>query len=87
MEYGIKRGFGPSKVKEYFVVQADGDVLAGVVAGPFESERQCMDALEALRPLYFRRLCCIGGHMVEWNRTSNHIWFYEPIPPENPKAK
>ena len=67
MVYQIKRGFGHNRVKEYFVVQIDGDTRAGVVAGPFESERQTLDAIEALRPLYFHTLRCVGGHMVGWN--------------------
>ncbi len=66
MEYMIKRGFGPARVKEYFVVQADGDTLSGVVAGPFESYRQGCDAIEALRPLYKRALHCVGGHLASW---------------------
>ena len=65
-EYSIKRGFGALKTKEFFVVQADGDTLGGVVSGPFESERQCRDAIEALRPLYNRPLLCLGGHLVSW---------------------
>jgi len=65
MDYMVKRGFGEKRVKEYFVAEADGDTIAGVVAGPFESERQCMDAIEALRPLHFGRLCWIGGHLTE----------------------
>lgn len=65
-EYEVKRGFGPSKEKEYFVVQSDGDTLSGVIAGPFESYPQGMQALEALRPLYFRPLHCIGGHLSGW---------------------
>lgn len=65
-EYAVKRGFGPGRVKEYFVVQMDGDTLGGVVAGPFESYSQGCDAIEALRPLYNRALRCIGGHLVGW---------------------
>lgn len=65
-EYGIKRGFGASKVKEYFVIQSDGDTCSGVIAGPFESHHQGCDAIEALRPLYNRPLHCIGGHLVGW---------------------
>ena len=65
-EYQVKRGFGAKREKEYFVVEADGDTLSGVVAGPFESERQCIDAIEALRPLYWRRLTYVGGHLVSY---------------------
>ena len=65
-EYTIKRGFGAGNVKEYFVVQADGDTLGGVIAGPFESETQCRDAIEALRTMYSRQLHCIGGHLASW---------------------
>ena len=68
MEYMVRRGFH-SKVKEYFAVQADGDTMSGVVAGPFESRIQCEQAIEALLPLYNRRLVCIGGHLVGWRTT------------------
>jgi hypothetical protein len=66
MEYTVKRGFGPGGVKEYFVAQADGDTLQAVIAGPFESEAQCRQAIEALQPLFFRSLHCIGGHLVDY---------------------
>jgi len=65
--YMVKRGFGPAKCKEYFIVQRDGDTMSGVVAGPFQSLKQGMDAIEALRPLYNRPLQCIGGHLTGWN--------------------
>ena len=64
MEYTIKRGFGARRVKEYFVVQKDGDTLGGVVAGPFESEEQCELAIDALRPLYNRQLLVFPGHLA-----------------------
>lgn len=64
MEYQVKRGFGAQRVKEYFVGQSDGDTLAAIIAGPFESESQCRVALDALRPLYFSPLCVIGGHLA-----------------------
>ncbi len=70
-EYIVKRGFGAKKVKEYFVAQADGDTLAGIVAGPFESETQCREAIEALRPLYFRALHCVGGHLIGYPWPAN----------------
>ena len=64
MEHSIKRGFGPNRVKEYFVAQTDGDTMSAVIAGPFESETQCRQALDALRPLYFSPLCVVGGHLT-----------------------
>jgi hypothetical protein len=66
MEHFIRRGFGAKRVKEFFVIQVDGDTMAGVVAGPFESEVQCWQAIDALRPLYNRPLTCAGGHLVSW---------------------
>jgi hypothetical protein len=65
MEYQVKRGFGSNRVKEYFVAQADGDTLGGIVAGPFESETQCLQAIEALQPLYFSGLRVISGHLAQ----------------------
>jgi hypothetical protein len=73
VEYTVKRGVGALRIKEYFVAQSDGDTLAGVVAGPFQSELQCRTALDALSPLYFGRLHCIGGHLVAWSRPPG--WF------------
>jgi hypothetical protein len=67
-EYIVKRGFGKSKAKEYFVIQSDGDTCSGVVAGPFESRCQASDAIDALRPLYNRPLHCVGGHLVGWQQ-------------------
>lgn len=64
MEYQVKRGFGAQRVKEYFVGERNGDTLECIIAGPFESERQCHDALAALKPLYFNRLCVIPGHLA-----------------------
>jgi hypothetical protein len=64
MEYAVKQGFGPKHVKEYFVGQTDGDTLSSIIAGPFESESQCRQALDALRPLYFSPLCVVGGHLT-----------------------
>lgn len=66
VEYQVKRGFGPKKQKEFFVVQRDGDTMGGVVAGPFESERQAREAIDALQRLYFGRLHVIGGHLFGW---------------------
>ena len=63
MTYQVRKGFWRG-VKEYFVVQADGDTIAGVVAGPFENEEQAEGAREALLPMYNRRLVVIGGHLV-----------------------
>ncbi len=65
-EYGFKQGFGPRRIKEYFVVEKDGDTLGGVIAGPFQFYEQACDAMEALRPLYRRPLRCVGGHLVGW---------------------
>jgi hypothetical protein len=65
-EYQVKKGFGRGRVKEYFAVQADGDTLGGIVAGPFESERQTRDAIEGLAPMYDRNLHVIGGHLDGW---------------------
>ena len=65
-EYRIKRGFGANHTKEFFVVQADGDTLGGIVAGPFENLDQCVLAMDALRSLYKGRLKCASGHMVRW---------------------
>jgi len=67
-EYQVRRGFSGSRVKEYFVVQIDGDTLSGIVAGPFESQLQAHDAADALQPLYWRRLRIVGGHMVGWRQ-------------------
>jgi hypothetical protein len=67
MEYMVKRGFGAHRVKEYFVGQTDGDTLGSIIAGPFESEAQSREALDALRPLYFSPLCIVGGHLVPFN--------------------
>jgi len=64
MEYMVKQGFGPRRVKEYFVGQTDGDTLGSIIAGPFESESQARQALDALRPLHFSPLCVVGGHLV-----------------------
>ena len=64
--YTMKQGFGRGKSKEYFVVQADGDTLGGIVAGPFESQEQCHSAIVGLKPLYNRRLLCAGGHLAGW---------------------
>jgi len=68
MEYQVKRGFGAHRVKEYFVGQRDGDTMSAIIAGPFESEAQSYQAIEALRPLYFSPLCVIGGHLVRMQR-------------------
>jgi len=65
MEYTVKQGFGRHGVKEYFVGQTDGDTLSSIIAGPFESETQARQALDALRPLYFSPLCVVGGHLAE----------------------
>ena len=62
--YAIGRGFGRKRIKEYFVVQADGDTLSGVVAGPFQTEEQSVIARDALTPLYTRRLTIVGGHLI-----------------------
>jgi len=70
VEYRVKRGFGKKREKEYFVVQVDGDTMSGVVAGPFESERQGRVAIDALRPLYSRQLQIIGGHLTGWHEIS-----------------
>ena len=74
-EYVMKRGFGPAKIKEYFIVLSDGDTYSGVVAGPFESRIQCFDAIEALRPLYNRPLHCVGGHLTGW-KWERHATFH-----------
>lgn len=65
-EFIVRRGFGRNHVKEYFAVQRDGDIMSGVIAGPFESETQCYQAITALEPLYTRPIVCIGGHLVGW---------------------
>ena len=64
MQNVLKRGFGPGRSKEYYVVLLDGDTVSGIVAGPFESERQALTALDALKPLYFRVLSIASGHLV-----------------------
>jgi hypothetical protein len=64
MVYTVKQGFGANHVKEYFVGQTDGDTLSSIIAGPFESELQATQALDALRPLYFSSLCVVGGHLA-----------------------
>jgi hypothetical protein len=69
MTYQVKRGFGALRVKEYFVVEKDGDSLSGVIAGPFESREQCFEAIEALRPMYYRPIVCIAGHLSETNQS------------------
>ena len=66
MEHQIKRGFGAERVKEYFVVERDGDTMGSVITGPFESERQCQAAIDALSSLCFRPLVCVGGHLVSY---------------------
>ena len=72
MNYTLKRGFGKDRLKEYFVVQADGDTLGGIVCGPFENEEQAATALDACRPLFFRHLCVIGGHLApDWQSLRN----------------
>lgn len=35
MEYSVKRGFGPGKIKEYFVAEADGDTLQAVIGASY----------------------------------------------------
>jgi hypothetical protein len=72
-EYQIRQGFGPRRVKEYFVVETDGDTWSGVVAGPFESELQSHQAIEGLRPLYSRRLAVVGGHLTGWRMDSDRL--------------
>ena len=62
--YMVLQGFGPRGVKEYFAVQRDGDTLGGIVAGPFEDRAQCLDAIDALKPLYLRNLYCVAGHLA-----------------------
>jgi hypothetical protein len=65
----VKRGFGPGRTKEYFVVQADGDTLGSILAGPFENSEQCLAAIEALRTCVSGRLTWIAGHLArerEW---------------------
>jgi hypothetical protein len=42
------------------------------VAGPFESEQQARGARDALRPMYFRPLVVVGGHMVDWSERWAH---------------
>jgi len=64
--FQVKQGFGPNKVKEYFVVQRDGDVQCGVITGPFENEAQGRMAIEALKLLYFKPLELVGGHLVSY---------------------
>jgi hypothetical protein len=63
-EYVVKRGFGPGRIKEYFVAQRDYDTIGGIIAGPFESAAQCYEALEALKPLYNRPLMLVFGHLA-----------------------
>lgn len=65
-EYGVKRGFGAKRTKEYFVGLADGDTLSSIIAGPFATIEQTYTAIDALRPLYFGRLVPIGGHLVSY---------------------
>lgn len=61
----VKRGFGRAHLKEFFVVEKDGDVIGGIVAGPLENPEQCMQVIDALRPLHFRPLTWIAGHLSE----------------------
>ena len=63
----LKRSFGPNREKDYFVVMLDGDTIGGLVAGPFESLEQAFAALEALKPMYFRVLSVVSGHLAgDW---------------------
>lgn len=72
-EYSFKKGFGPKRTKEYFIVQKDGDVIGGLVAGPFWTEDQCHEAILALRPLYNRPLAYVGGHLVGWHLDTDFL--------------
>lgn len=66
-ELRILKGFGPGRVKEFFVVTQDGDTFEGLVAGPFESWVQADGAKDALRPLYpMTLLGVMGGHLEGW---------------------
>ena len=65
-EYQYRRCFGKKREKAYYVVEKDGDTLGGLIAGPFENVEQCTLAIEALRPLHFRPLTYVGGHLVGW---------------------
>lgn len=73
-EYIVKRGFGQNRTKEYFAVETDGDTVAGVIAGPFENREQCHGAIDALSSLYGRRLACVGGHLVGWQKIKANRW-------------
>jgi hypothetical protein len=67
-EVQLRRGFGPGKLKEWFVMTRDGDTHnGGLVAGPFWMAEQAWDALEALKPLYLpASLTVCGGHLDGW---------------------
>ena len=67
-EVRLKKGFGPGKLKEFFVMTRDGDTIdGGIVAGPFWFRAQADDALEALKPLYMpASLTVCGGHLEGW---------------------
>lgn len=61
----LKRGFGPNREKDYFVVLKDGDTFGRIVAGPFPTEAECQREREALRPLYFQILGIQSGHLAD----------------------
>ena len=66
MEYTVRRGFGPGRAKEFFVVEKDGDTLGSVLTGPLETEEQCRQVIDSLHELTFKPLTYIGGHLVGW---------------------
>jgi hypothetical protein len=65
----VKRGFGPGRVKEYFVGARDGDTLGAIIAGPFATWEQCYAAKDALEALCnSSRLICLAGHLAAKDR-------------------
>jgi hypothetical protein len=59
----IRRGFGRNRVKQYFVVRRDVDVIAEVISGPFDKEADCVKELELLKRKYNRPLDYVAGHL------------------------
>ena len=66
IEYSVKRGFGPGRVKEYFLAVVDSDTMSAIVAGPFSNVENALAARDGLRAFYGRELRWVGGHMVGW---------------------
>ena len=60
----LKRGFGPNRRKDFFVVEKDGDTWSTIVAGPFPDRAQAEAKREELKPLYFAILAVVSGHLT-----------------------